>query len=300
MTTTGLNWANLSATRTLPPAASAELLGVPLSSLPLDATMELVTEWAFGDSTRCVTFANAHMLALASQDVEFHALLRSMDLNCIDGRPLAWLTDSPDSATPLRTVCGPDFLPAFMAHTQHLPLRHFFFGAGPGVAQQVAAHFVAAHPALLVAGSDSPPFTEFSEQEMLRQVELINASGAELLWVSLGCPKQERWMHANRHRLRVKVVLAVGQAFDVVAGRVRRAPIAAQRAGLEWLYRLLQSPRRLASRYAVYNTIFLWAVFLQRILREAPVAETRASGNATLLPKPARPVTAEPKLKSAA
>jgi N-acetylglucosaminyldiphosphoundecaprenol N-acetyl-beta-D-mannosaminyltransferase len=136
-------------------------------------------------------------------------------------------------------------------------LRHFFYGGAPGVAEELGRRLAARFPGLIVAGSLSPPFRDLSVTELEADAETINGSGADLVWVGLGTPKQERWAAAMRGRLRAKVLVTVGAAFDFHTGRLRQAPRSLQRAGLEWAYRLVQEPRRLWRRYLTNNSAFI-------------------------------------------
>jgi N-acetylglucosaminyldiphosphoundecaprenol N-acetyl-beta-D-mannosaminyltransferase len=143
-------------------------------------------------------------------------------------------------------------------------LRHGFFGGLDGVAETMAARLKQRHPALEIAGTWSPGMMRPGETSPAHLIEAINASRCDVLWVGLGAPKQEIWMAQHRGHLRVPVMVGVGQAFDIVAGRATRAPHWMASRGLEWLYRVAHDPRRLWKRYFVYNSLFLW-----HILRES-------------------------------
>jgi N-acetylglucosaminyldiphosphoundecaprenol N-acetyl-beta-D-mannosaminyltransferase len=247
---------------------AARVLRVPVSTLNMGETCDLVASWAEdGDRTRCVTFANAHMLAVASTDDTFLDAMNEMDLNCPDGRPLVWVARHLEGHPEARNVAGPDFLPYFIKHTRGKGLRHFFLGAASGVAEMAVGHLRKFDADLQIAGIYSPPFGPLTDEALAMQANMINKSGANIVWVSLGCPKQERWLQRNRHRIDRKVVLAVGQAFDVTSGNVRRAPKVLRVVGLEWFYRLLRNPVRLSPRYLVYNSIFLWNVLIVHVLK---------------------------------
>jgi N-acetylglucosaminyldiphosphoundecaprenol N-acetyl-beta-D-mannosaminyltransferase len=141
--------------------------------------------------------------------------------------------------------------------------RHFFYGGLPGVADRLAERLRRRFPALEVVGTYSPPFHPLSEPEARAIMLLINAADPDIVWVGLSTPKQERWMAANRSELKAPVLIGVGAAFDFHAGLKCQAPRWMQRAGLEWLFRLLSEPRRLWRRYLVNNPTFLWNVLLQ-------------------------------------
>jgi N-acetylglucosaminyldiphosphoundecaprenol N-acetyl-beta-D-mannosaminyltransferase len=189
-------------------------------------------------------------------------VLDSADLCVPDGMPLVWIGRS--RGYPLkRRVYGPDLLLEFCRETNTKGYRHFFYGGGPDVPEALAAKLKAQFPLLEVAGVYSPPFRPLTPEEDARAVELINRSAADVLWVGLGCPKQEYWMYEHRDQLRVPVLVGVGQAFDVHAGRLRQAPVWMREHGLEWLFRLMSEPRRLWKRYLIYNSQFIFSELLE-------------------------------------
>jgi N-acetylglucosaminyldiphosphoundecaprenol N-acetyl-beta-D-mannosaminyltransferase len=231
------------------------IFGVPISKLSLEQTIEKVATLAKAKArTTLVTFTNVHMLTEGCRISRFHEVHAGMDLNCPDGMPLVWIGRLTSGNT--HRVCGPDFMQAFMASPLSRGLRHFFFGGGEGTGQLVIAELQSRHPGIQIAGSYTPPFREMTREEDAAAVEQINQANADVVWVCLGCPKQEIWMHEHRDRVRASVLLGVGLAFDIIAGKRSRAPKFMRRAGLEWLYRLISEPRRLMKRYAVSNTMF--------------------------------------------
>ena len=233
------------------------LLGVPIRTFTLEETTRLVAGWArLKSETRLVTFTNVHMLTEGHHNPSFRKQLREMDLNCPDGMPLVWLGKL--AGRGMTRVCGPEFFEEFFASTADLQLRHFFYGGKPGVAEKVAAELQNRFPEMQVAGVAAPPFRQLTPEEDAAFVETINRSGADIVWVSLGCPKQEMWMYEHREKLNPCVLLAVGMAFDLLIGERQRAPEALRNSGFEWLYRLLKEPRRLGGRYLKSNATFLF------------------------------------------
>src|SRR5262249_33817743 len=140
------------------------------------------------------------------------------------------------------------------AAAQGVPI--YLYGGNPVVLEQLQANLRKQFPELLIAGAESPPFRVLTREEDESVVERINASGAQLVFIGLGCPKQDHFAHEHRDRIRA-VQLCVGAAFDFLAGTKKTAPAWMQRHGLEWLYRLCQEPRRLWKRYLVTNSIFV-------------------------------------------
>jgi N-acetylglucosaminyldiphosphoundecaprenol N-acetyl-beta-D-mannosaminyltransferase len=175
-----------------------------------------------------------------------------------DGVPLVWLARR--RGTKAERVAGPDFLPALVQRGLPLGRSHFFFGGPPGLPDELARRLSEAYPGVRIVGTISPPFRPLTQEEDDAFVAQINAAKPDYVWVGLGTPKQDLWVASHRPRLEAAALLAVGAAFDVHAGKRRRAPRWMQRTGTEWLFRLLVEPRRLARRYTVVNARFLWLV----------------------------------------
>jgi N-acetylglucosaminyldiphosphoundecaprenol N-acetyl-beta-D-mannosaminyltransferase len=243
------------------------LLGVPIAATTMDAAIREVRSWIeCGDRGRTVTFSNVHMLVEGIKSPGYFEVLQESDMNCPDGKPLVWYGRRKVGKKNVQQVCGPEFLPAFCEATAGLNLRHFFYGGGEGVAAKAAAILQQKIPGLQIAGVCSPPFRPLTLDEKEDVIRTINDSRPDVLWVCLGCPKQEAWINEFKARLDVPVLLAVGLAIDVLAGTRERAPSILRRLGLEWLYRLYQEPRRLWRRYLVYNSIFLYRMLAEALL----------------------------------
>jgi N-acetylglucosaminyldiphosphoundecaprenol N-acetyl-beta-D-mannosaminyltransferase len=177
--------------------------------------------------------------------------------------PLVWLLKSAGHGGAER-VCGPDLMLRVIEDGCRRGYRHFLYGSRPETLRRLEANLVRRFPALRLVGSYSPPFAPFTADEEERTRAMINASGADIVWVGLGAPKQERWMAANRAFLEAPVLAGVGAAFDFHAGTVRQAPGVLQRSGLEWFFRLCTEPRRLWRRYLTTNPRFVAGVLLQK------------------------------------
>jgi N-acetylglucosaminyldiphosphoundecaprenol N-acetyl-beta-D-mannosaminyltransferase len=234
------------------------LLGVPVAAADMSSAIRTVCAWIeSGDRGRMVTFSTVHMLVEGIRNPGFLKVLQKSDMNCPDGMPLVWYGRHKVGRR-VQQVCGPDFLPAFCAATAGRKLRHFIYGGAEGVAAKAAAILQQRHPGVEIAGVCSPPFRALSAEEKLEIVRTINAARPDVVWVCLGCPKQEAWIDEFRSQLDVPVLLAVGLAVDILAGSKGRAPFLMRVLGLEWFFRLCQEPRRLWRRYLVYNSIFLY------------------------------------------
>ena len=187
------------------------------------------------------------------------SMMRALDgawLNFPDGAPVAWLMRR-HGAGAARRVAGPDLMPMVIEAGQEAGLRHFLFGSSPDVLERLEGRLLDRFPGAIIAGSISPPFRELTDAENRRFAAQIVASGADIVWVGLGLPKQDEWLHRSAALFAPAVGLGVGAAFDFLAGTKPRAPGWVQGAGLEWAHRLLKEPRRLAGRYATTNTEFL-------------------------------------------
>lgn len=236
-----------------------EVMGVHIAATSLTKTINTLASWLeTGCDTRLVTFTNVHMLTEARRNPSFLGFLRQMDMNCPDGMPLVWIGKHKN--LPVSRVSGPDFMPAFCNSIADKGYRHFFYGGNVGIAEEVIAALKKTIPDIQIAGWFTPPFGVMKREEDERVIRMINDSRADIVWVCLGCPKQEIWMSERRDRLNASLVLSVGLAFDIVAGRRVRAPMFLRDRGLEWLFRMIMEPRRLVKRYLYSHSIFIWAM----------------------------------------
>ena len=251
------------------------VLGVPIAVATMDEVVCLVNRWIVHPTrSRLVTFTNVHMLVEASLHEPFRRVLNEVDLNCPDGFPVFWLTRQ-QCGDRVQKVSGPDFMETFCKQSVQLGHRHFLYGGAPGVAQDTASTLKRRYAGIQIAGVYSPPFRPMSEAENEDVVRMIRESEAHIVWVCLGCPKQEKWIADMRERLPGKVLLAVGQAFDLLAGRTQRSPAFLSRHGGEWAYRLIKEPRRLWKRYLVTNVLFAGLVMWEKITRKTRTVEHR-------------------------
>lgn len=244
---------------------TTNVLNVPIGVLTMDGAVQQVNRWiAESPRARLITFANVHMLVEAQLRPEFKRALHEVDLNLPDGAPVFWLARS-SAGERVEKIAGPSFMEHFLEQSSALGHKHFFYGGAPGVAHEAESRVRRLHPGIQMVGSLSPPFRALTDHEAEEVVTTINESGAEVLWVGLGCPKQEQWILDFRDRLHVKVMLAVGQALNITAGQNRRCPPVLTAMGAEWVYRLFREPRRLWKRYLVTNTLFLLFMLQQKL-----------------------------------
>ena len=231
-----------------------EVLGVRINAAPFASVLDRVLRAPESGERLALHFATAHTLVESRDDERLRSALNE-GLVQPDGMPLVWLGRA--EGCPVERVCGPDFMPALIEAGIGQGRTHFFYGGAPRVPEALAGRLLDTYPDLQVAGTFSPPFRPLSTEEEDSIVALINAAAPDYVWVGLGTPKQDLWLAANRSRLHASALLAVGAAFDLLAGRRRRAPRWMQRTGTEWIYRLAMEPRRLGSRYTRVNARFL-------------------------------------------
>lgn len=214
-----------------------------------------------GGRARAIEAADVHVITRARHEPEFAESIRRFDLICPDGMPLVWAINSRVShqARLEERVSGAELMGEVFRQSAGDPgLRHFLLGGSLELLEELRGKLAETFPGAEIAGFYSPPFGDWPADEFDRIAEAIRSSGANLVWVGLGCPKQERWIADHLPRLPHAVYFGIGAAFAFHAGRVSRAPGWCQKAGLEWAYRVLREPRRLFRRYLTYNSLFLW------------------------------------------
>ena len=220
--------------------------------------------WARERQSRFVAISNVHVVVTASRDTDYGRVIDGADMATPDGAPVAWVLRRLGFAGQPR-ISGPDLMWALCERcaAEHLPV--YFYGSTEETLTALDARLLEAFPDLVIGGLESPPFRALSSEEDAATIERINASGAGIAFVGLGCPKQEMWMAEHRGRVNA-VMIGVGAAFDFHAGKVRRAPRWMRDNGLEWLHRLASEPRRLWKRYLVTNTLFILGAARQLLL----------------------------------
>jgi N-acetylglucosaminyldiphosphoundecaprenol N-acetyl-beta-D-mannosaminyltransferase len=234
------------------------ILDTRIDALSWEQLLGRIVRWAQAGQSRMICLCNVHSVVTAKHDAAMANALKRADLNLPDGAPIAWLMRQ-RSWPEQQRLSGPDLMWQLMREAEKLQLSVFLMGATPATLGRLRGVLSNAFPRLMIAGSLSPPFRPLNELEHRGFVDQINRSGASIVLIGLGCPKQEIWMAECGNAISA-VMIGVGAAFDYHAGSLRRAPPVWQRIGLEWLYRLLQEPRRLARRYLLTNTLFLLAL----------------------------------------
>lgn len=237
------------------------ILGMRVDAISFQEATRLILEWAKAKESRYVCAANVHMVMESYDSLAFQRIINDADLVVPDGMPLAW-------GLRLLGIQGQERIygPGLMLHvceaaaTEGIPVG--FYGSRPDTLQELVSNLSKRFPALNIAYCYSPPFRPLTVEEDSDVIQQIVDSGARILFVGLGCPKQERWMAEHRGKIPA-VMLGVGAAFDFHAGRIRQAPRWMQNIGLEWFFRLCMEPRRLWRRYLKHNPRFIFLFALQ-------------------------------------
>jgi N-acetylglucosaminyldiphosphoundecaprenol N-acetyl-beta-D-mannosaminyltransferase len=258
----------------VPPAA--EVLGIPLALTDYERTLDWMDSMVEADRRGYVCVAAVHTVMACQEDPELRAAVLRADFTLPDGQPLVWALNA--LGHPLRErVYGPDLMEYACERATRTGRRMFLYGGrddDPSALPRLRAALERRFRGLQIVGTYQAPFRPLSAAEADAIAEEINSSGAEIVWVGIGVPRQEKWMASMRERLDAPVLVGVGAAFDFHAGLVRQAPDALQRIGMEWLFRLLQEPRRLWRRYARYNPRFV-AGFLHQYAQHRRAREAR-------------------------
>jgi N-acetylglucosaminyldiphosphoundecaprenol N-acetyl-beta-D-mannosaminyltransferase len=249
------------------PPPRAEILGVPLAVSDYKQVIDWMEAMVAANARGYLTAAAVNLVMSAHEEPQTMTAVLGATLAVPDGMPLVWALRALGHARATR-VYGPDLMLGFCARAAESGTPMYLYGGRDEAALELLTERLRERfPGLCIAGGYSPPFRPLTPEEERQVVADIDASGAQVVWVGTGQPKQERWMHRMRPRLQAPLLVGVGAAFDFHAGLVPQAPRWMQRTGLEWSYRLAREPRRLWRRYARYNPRFV-AGFARQYLRE--------------------------------
>jgi N-acetylglucosaminyldiphosphoundecaprenol N-acetyl-beta-D-mannosaminyltransferase len=242
----------------------ANILGVHISAINMPQAVAAVEDWIARRERQYVCVTPAHVVMDGYWNPEVRGWINQAGLATPDGMGIVWLLKAKGHRSVSR-VYGPDLMLTLCEDGLARGRRHYFYGGEPGVAKTLAAHLTDRYPGLLVTGTFSPPFRPSTPAEDSAVIQRINDAKADILWIGIGSPRQEQWMAEHLGKINVPVMIGVGAAFDFLSGRKRQAPRWVQRAGMEWLFRLANEPRRLWRRYAQYPLFFL--LVLMQVLR---------------------------------
>lgn len=231
-----------------------EILGTKILVTNMAETVDIIEKEIEELRGKYICVGNVHTTVMAHDDAQYHNVQNSAAFVLPDGKPLS-VYSRKHGFPEAERVTGPDLMLELFARENGL--THYFYGSTPETLAMLEEKLRAQYPHLQIVGMVSPPFKKLSEEEDAEEIRKINESGADIIWVGLGAPKQENWMYEHMDKVG-GVMIGVGAGFDYHAGNIKRAPMWMQRMSLEWLYRLLQDPKRLFKRYLATNTRYLW------------------------------------------
>ena len=251
---------------------TVEILGVRVNLEDYDSAIAKVEEHIKNEyPTGYVTLMSANNLVNAQKDRFFKEISNKTYLSLPDGIPLVWIARSKGAVKIKTNTRGTAFMLKFFENTFQKKYRHFFYGGREGVAEQLKTVFETKFPGVKIVGTYCPPFRKLTEAEDSRSCEIINSSGADIVWVGLSTPKQEYWMYGHEDKLNVSLMIGVGAAFDFHTGNAKEAPGWMQSNGLEWLFRLLTEPRRLWRRYLIGNSLLIYWLIKEKFKNQEEV-----------------------------
>lgn len=240
------------------------IFGIPYVVGDLSAASDELVELA-GRAERpyLVAHSDVHVLTRILGEEVYGCGVRTFDYICPDGMPIVWLMRRKGAAA--HRLYGPDVMEWMWDRGRAAGVRHFLLGGTDEACELLQKRLGDRFPGAQVVGHFCPPMGEWPEVSNERIVQMIRESGANCVWVGLGCPKQERWLYTHREQLPPAVYFGVGAAFNFHAGLVQQAPAWIRAHGLEWAYRLCREPRRLFKRYMVHNSKFLWYCLTRKV-----------------------------------
>lgn len=237
---------------------SCNILGVDIAVTNMKSVLYYLTKNLEKLRGEYVCVSNVHTTVMAYNDESYRTVQNSAVIAVPDGKPLSLVCRVRGYKNAQR-VAGPDLMPEILRISEKEGYTHYFYGSTQQTLDALEKNLRAKYPKLQIVGTYSPPFRKLTDEEDAKVIEEINAAKPDFVWVGLGAPKQERWMYEHRGKINA-VMLGVGAAFDFHAGTAKRAPKWMQECYLEWLYRLIQDPRRLLKRYVRSNAQFIWLI----------------------------------------
>jgi N-acetylglucosaminyldiphosphoundecaprenol N-acetyl-beta-D-mannosaminyltransferase len=232
------------------------ILGVGVNAIDMSIAVNTVRDWIDRNDRNFVCVTGVHGVMESYRDPTLRKIHNAAGLVTPDGMPLVWLGRRLGFGQ-IKRVYGPDLMLALCEYSVGKAYSHFLYGGGPEVPEKLAEELKDRFPGLRVAGVYSPPFRELTPDEDEGVIKMINDSGAQIVWIGLSTPKQEKWMSSHLKKLKAPVLIGVGAAFDIHSGLKPQAPAWMRNSGLEWLFRLITEPKRLWKRYAINNPMFV-------------------------------------------
>lgn len=238
------------------------VFGVDVSATDYSDMVDVVIQAASEGSSSCISHIPVHGLILGATDSRFRKILNSFETVAPDGMPVKIALNKLYRMNLNDRVYGPEFMLRVCERAADEGIGVYLYGSYPDVIDKLRKNLLMRFPSLRIVGYESPPFRELSRDEDDSMIRRINSSGAQIVFIGLGCPKQDIFAYKHKNKINA-VQICVGAAFDFLSGNKKMAPSWMQKRSLEWLFRLSQEPKRLWKRYFLTNSIFLWYFFLQ-------------------------------------
>lgn len=250
---------------------AADVLGIHVDAVDMERAVELVRQMLSRNEKGYVCVAGVHGVMEAQRRPELAEAYQYSTMTIPDGMPLAWVGHWQKHRA-MQRVTGPDLMLQMFVRPEFAGVTHYLYGGEEGVAEQLREKMLRLNPMVKIVGVRTPPFHELNEQEELELARELAELRPDVVWVGVSCPKQELFMYRHLDKLETKLMFGVGAAFDYHTGRIRDCADWIKRAGLQWLHRLLQDPRRLWKRYLRNNPEFIWRIACQFAGWKAPAA----------------------------
>ena len=241
---------------------AVDVLGVAVDAINMQHCLDYIEALVQGPGKNYICAAGVHGVMEAQRDPEVFQAYKGSAITVPDGMPLVW-TGWLQSFPCMARVAGPDLMLEVFHDARLRHLRHFLYGGQPGVAEDLRASLQARFPDAQIVGTYTPPFRDLNEDELAALQAELSAAEVDVMWIGISCPRQEIFMARYSDRLSPRLMLGVGAAFDYHTGRIRDCAPWIKHAGLQWLHRLVQEPRRLWKRYARNNPLFVWRIIAQ-------------------------------------
>jgi len=239
-----------------------EIFGVKISNANSYREVYETLKSTLYSSPSFITVNNVHTVVESVLNKEYKEVLNNSFLSLPEGKPLSIFAKIKGSKD-ISRIFGPTFFEKTLEWGQNDKIKHYFFGSSEETLDKMNKVIKQKFQSAIISGCVSPPYRQFTPEENEQFLKQMNESGADLFWIGLGAPKQEIWMYENYKKLNKGVMIGIGAGFDYLAGNTKHAPKWMKNMALEWLYRLIQEPKRLWKRYLITNTLFLWYCFLE-------------------------------------
>lgn len=244
--------------KVIPKLKTCNILGVNINVTSMQETVKVITKNLENIKGNYICVSNVHTTVMSYEDESYKAIQNSGFMALPDGNPLS-IVSKKRGFKEAERVTGPDLMEEIFKISEEKGYSHYFYGSTQETLDTLKQKLNEKYPNMKIAGMYSPPFRKLTEEEDIEIVNSINTTNPDFIWIGLGAPKQEIWMSEHKYKVN-GLMLGVGAGFDYHVGNILRAPKWMQRTSLEWLYRLIQDPKRLASRYAKTNIKFIYLI----------------------------------------